>query len=220
MEKEFYISHYPLERSKFLYDMYQCKNKFGGEINKYFDYTLFHYRVGEKFQVKTCGYFYWSNIPTNNYISNVTLLYVNYVTWFEPYQRTVRIFYDILHGIKQNDVNLGEALELGILIGFDGQLEQNSEMEKSILQCVLSGLHQAKLDRKERALVWLYVKTWDAYGKHLIDYNKYFSNYDISRSRKWRGLWSFDYDDLEEALISISYPKKETRRKDRLNSWN
>ena len=26
--------------------MYQAKKKFGGEINKYFDYTLFHYRPG------------------------------------------------------------------------------------------------------------------------------------------------------------------------------
>ena len=45
-EKEFSISHYPLEHSKFLYDMYQGKKKFGGEINKYFDYTLFSYRLG------------------------------------------------------------------------------------------------------------------------------------------------------------------------------
>lgn len=45
-EKEFLISHYPLEHSKFLYDMYQGKKKFGGEINKYFDYTLFSYRLG------------------------------------------------------------------------------------------------------------------------------------------------------------------------------
>jgi len=45
-EKDFYISHYPLEQSKFLYDMLEAKKKFGGEINKSFDYTLFHYRQG------------------------------------------------------------------------------------------------------------------------------------------------------------------------------
>ena len=109
---------------------------------------------------------------------------------------------------------------MGILIGFDGQLKQNSEMEKSILNTVLSGLYEAKLDRKERALVWLYVKSWNAYGEHLIDYNKYFSNYDISLRRKWRGLWSFSDDDLEDAFISIAYSKEEIGAKDRLNSRN
>ena len=47
-EKDFSISHYPLEQSKFLYDMLEAKKKFGGEINKSFDYTLFHYRQGSK----------------------------------------------------------------------------------------------------------------------------------------------------------------------------
>ena len=46
MGKDFSISHYPLEQSKFLYDMYEAKKKFRGQINKSFDYTMFHYRLG------------------------------------------------------------------------------------------------------------------------------------------------------------------------------
>ena len=46
MDKDFSISEYPLQHSKFLYDMLQGKKKFDDENNKCFDYTLFHYRLG------------------------------------------------------------------------------------------------------------------------------------------------------------------------------
>ena len=45
-EGDFSISHYPLEQSKFLFDMMEAKKNFGNEINKYFDYTMFSYRLG------------------------------------------------------------------------------------------------------------------------------------------------------------------------------
>ena len=83
------------------------------------------------------------------------------------------------------------------------------------------GLYDEKLDKKEQALVWLYVKTWHAYGDHIIEYNNYFANNHISawNDKNWGGLWTFDDDDMEAALISIAYSKKEERRTDRLNSW-
>ena len=125
-----------------------------------------------------------------------------------------------MHGIPRFDATLGEALELGILIGFDGQLKQNSEMEKSILNTLLTDLYRAKLDKKEQALVWLYVKTWNAYGEHIIEYNKYFDNYSLTfwADPDWPGFWAFDDNDMEAALVSIAYSKKEEPRKDRLNS--
>ena len=46
---DFSISHYPLEQSKFLFDMMEGKKKFGDAINKVFDYTMFRYRNGLEF---------------------------------------------------------------------------------------------------------------------------------------------------------------------------
>lgn len=137
----------------------------------------------------------------------------------EPDKSTVRLFFDILHGINQC-VSLGDTLELGVLIGFDGQLKQKSDMEMSIFNSVLRHLVDEKLDGKEQALVWLYVKTWEAYGEHIIDYTKYFSNWAISWQNDYPGLWTFDDDDLEAAFITMAYPKKEKSRKDWLNFAN
>ena len=47
--KKFHISHYPLEQSRFLYDMYQARKKYPDEKNKCFDYTLFSHRRGIHF---------------------------------------------------------------------------------------------------------------------------------------------------------------------------
>ena len=123
-----------------------------------------------------------------------------------------------MHGIWCVDANLENALELSVLVGFDGQLKQGSQTEKLVLLRFLAQLDKAKLDGKEKALVWLYLKTWNAYGEHVIEYNNYFENWQINHRKGWPGLWNFDDDDMEAAFISMAYPKEEDSRTDRLNS--
>ena len=60
---------------------------------------------------------------------------------YRIYARVVRLFFDILHGIKRMDVPLIMVLELLIFLGFDGKLEANSEMEKDLF---LSAIDQLK----------------------------------------------------------------------------
>ena len=137
----------------------------------------------------------------------------------KPDKSTVRLFFDLLHGIGRY-VRLEDALELGVLIGFDGQLRQGSDIEKSIFRRLLRCLIDAELDGKEQALIWLYAKTWEAYGEHIIDYNKYYSNWDLTWEEDFQGIWTFDDDDLEAAFITMAYSKKEDSRKDWLNFEN
>ena len=123
------------------------------------------------------------------------------------------MFYDILHGIKHYDVNIKDALELGILIGFDGQLSQNSKIERSILDVLITGLRKSTRDRdnggKEKALVWLYVKTWNAYGEHMINYDEFVSDWLHQDYIDYDELWTFDKKDLDAALVAMLYPGKE-----------
>ena len=63
---DFSISHYPLEQSKFLFDMMEGKKKFGDAINKVFDYTMFRYRNGLEFL-----YFIVWNSSANFWISQI-----------------------------------------------------------------------------------------------------------------------------------------------------
>ena len=67
--------------------------------------------------------------------SNSLLLLVNI------YQSTLRLFFDILHGIKRMDVPLMMAIEFMIFLGYDGKLEANSDMEKELF---LSAIDQFK----------------------------------------------------------------------------
>ena len=90
----------------------------------------------------------------------------------------------------------------------------------SILHGVLRHIMKAELDGKEQALVWLYAKTWEAYGEHIIDYTKYYPNSVLHWKDDWPGLWTFDDDDLEAAFITMAYSKKEESRKDWLNFEN
>jgi len=45
----------------------------------------------------------------------------------------------------------------------------------------------------ENALIWLYVKSWNHFGQHMLDENT---------------LWYFGNDDLEAALAMVAYSKK------------
>ena len=57
------------------------------------------------------------------------------------YQSTLRLFFDVLHGIKRMDVPLMMVIEFMIFLGFDGKLEANSDMEKELF---LSAIDQFK----------------------------------------------------------------------------
>ena len=61
------------------------------------------------------------------------------------------------------------ALEFSILLGFDGQLKQNSDMEMELFQSTIDQLKKTKMSKVENALMWLYVKTWGLQGQHVIE---------------------------------------------------
>ena len=105
----------------------------------------------------------------------------------------VKTFLDILHGIKITDVTFMVALELAIFVGFDGQLKQDSAMEMELFASVIKQLKQANMTKIENALVWLYVKSWNNFGQHVLDE---------------KDLWNFGGDDLEAALKGITFPRK------------
>ena len=102
----------------------------------------------------------------------------------------------VLHGIDRADIPLVIALEFAILLGYDGQLKQNSEMEKELFQSGIDQLKKTKMAKIENALIWLYVKTWGLQGQHVIDED---------------ALWNFGIEDLESALNTIVYPRKKKK---------
>ena len=114
-------------------------------------------------------------------------------------------------------MGIKDALELGVLIGFDGQLKQDANVEWYILYHLIIQLYRAKLGDKERALAWLYFKTWEAYGEHVIEYKKYIVNCNYWEKKFNQELWTFSDDDMEAAFFAMAYPKKEESRIDRLN---
>ena len=57
-------------------------------------------------------------------------------------ESVVRLLFDILHGIKRMDVPLMMVLEFAILLGYDGQLEQNSDMEKELFTSAIDQLKE------------------------------------------------------------------------------
>ena len=117
-----------------------------------------------------------------------------------PIKSVVRLFFDILHGIDRADIPLIVALEFAILLGYDGQLKQNSDLEKELFQSTIDQLKRTEMTKIENALMWLYVKTWGLQGQHVIDKDE---------------LWNFGGEDLEDAIIGISYPRmKKSDNKD------
>ena len=57
-------------------------------------------------------------------------------------ESAVRLWFDLLHGIKRIDVPLMMVLEFAILLGFDGQLDQNSDMEKELFASAIEQLKE------------------------------------------------------------------------------
>ena len=87
----------------------------------------------------------------------------------QPDDSVVRLFFDILHGIDRADIPLVVALEFAILLGYDGQLKQNSDLEIELFESTIEQLKKTKMTKVENALMWLYVKTWGLQGQHVID---------------------------------------------------
>ena len=56
-------------------------------------------------------------------------------------ESTLRLFFDLLHGIKRMDVPLMMVVEFIILLGYDGQLEQ-SDMEKELFTSAINQLKE------------------------------------------------------------------------------
>ena len=113
-----------------------------------------------------------------------------------PIKSVVRLYFDLLHGIEAKDVPLAVALEFGVLLGYDGQLKQNSKLEIELFASTIKQLKKTKMSRLENALMWLYVKTWGAQGQHVLDQH---------------GIWKFRPDDLDAAIMGIAFPKKEKK---------
>ena len=105
----------------------------------------------------------------------------------------VRLFFDILHGIDRADIPLVIALEFAILLGYDGQLKQNSDLERELFQSTIDQLTRTKMTKVENALMWLFVKTWGQQGQHVIVNDE---------------IWNFGGEDLQEAIMGIAYPFK------------
>ena len=118
----------------------------------------------------------------------------------------VRLFFDILHGIDRADVPLIIALEFAVFLGYDGQLEQKSDMETDLFQSVIKQLKNTEMTNTENALMWLYVKSWGPNGQHVLDDAK---------------LWNFGGEDLEAAIMRTGYPKRKdsTERIDDLTKF-
>ena len=57
-------------------------------------------------------------------------------------ESVVRLFFDLLHGIKRMDVPLVMVIEFVIFLGYDGQLEHNSDMEKELFTSAIDQLKE------------------------------------------------------------------------------
>merc|ERR1712150_55937 len=106
--------------------------------------------------------------------------------------RVIRLFFDLLHGIKRMDVPLMTVIEFMVFLGYDGKLEANSEMEKELFLSAIDQLKEIEMTNIENALIWLYVKTWGKFGEHIIE----------------QDLWNFTGNDLETAIMCLAYPRK------------
>ena len=107
--------------------------------------------------------------------------------------RTVKLFFDILHGITVSNVPLIIAIEFAILLGFDGQLKQESILEMELFTSIVEQMKKTQMTKIENALVWLYVKSWNQFGQHLIDE---------------KNLWNFGGEDLEAAITAVTYARQ------------
>ena len=98
-----------------------------------------------------------------------------------------------MHGIRITGITLVVALEFAIFLGYDGQLQQNSNLEMELFTSIIDQIKKNNMTKIEKALVRLYVKSWNHFGQHLLDEES---------------LWNFGGEDLEAALKAIAYQRK------------
>ena len=98
-----------------------------------------------------------------------------------------------MHGITVSNVPLIIAIEFAILLGFDGQLEQGSVLEMELFTSIVEQMKKTQMTKIENALLWLYVKSWNQFGQHIIDE---------------KSLWNFGGEDLEAALTAVTYARQ------------
>ena len=117
----------------------------------------------------------------------------------------VKLFFDILHGIPITGITFVVALEFAIFLGYDGQLQHKSDLEIELFASIIEQMKKSNMTKIENALVWLYVKSWNHFGQHLLDEENF---------------WIFGGEDLEAALTVVAYQKntdKTERTKDLKN---
>ena len=64
------------------------------------------------------------------------------ISYVYIYKRAVRLFFDLLHGIKRIDVPLIMMLEFMVFLGYDGKLDANSDMEKDLFSSAIDQLKE------------------------------------------------------------------------------
>ena len=69
----------------------------------------------------------------------MTLITFRHIIIFE---RVVRLFFDLLHGIKRMDVPLVMVLEFLVFLAFDGKLQLSSDVEKDLFMSAISQLKE------------------------------------------------------------------------------
>ena len=57
-------------------------------------------------------------------------------------ERVIRLFFDLLHGIKRMDVPLVMVVEFIIFLAYDGKLEANSDIEKELFASAIDQLKE------------------------------------------------------------------------------
>ena len=87
----------------------------------------------------------------------------------------VKLFFDILHGIPITGITFVVALEFAIFLGYDGQLQQNSDLEIELFTSIIEQMKKNNMSKSENALVWLYVKSWNHFGQHMLDKENFWS---------------------------------------------
>ena len=57
-------------------------------------------------------------------------------------ERVIRLFFDLLHGIKRMDVPLVMVVEFIIFLAYDGKLDANSDIEKELFASAIDQLKE------------------------------------------------------------------------------
>ena len=143
------------------------------------------------------------------------------------FKSVIKTFFDVLHGIEAKDVPLVVALELAIFLGFDGQLKQDSVMEKELFESTIA---QARFSFNQKILLGIFncvaASSCKGFSENPFKLKeKKMST--IENALMWlyiqtwglQGkhviddveLWNFDGEDLEAALNKILYPRKNNK---------